>query len=87
MAHPDFEEFLACLNASGDRYLIIGAHAVALHVRPRATKDLDVFIDRAAANASRVIAAIRAFTGTDFARLPFTPSPRGKGRAPGTHVV
>jgi len=36
MAHPDFEEFIASFNARRVRYLIIGAHAVALHARPRA---------------------------------------------------
>jgi hypothetical protein len=44
MKSRDYEEFAESLNASGARYLIIGAHAVAFHARPRATKDFDVFI-------------------------------------------
>ena len=63
MAHPDYEEFVAALNAHGVRYLIGGAHAVGLYARPRATKDLDVFIAPTAANARRAEAAIRDFFG------------------------
>lgn len=47
MASRDYEEFIAALNARGVRYLIVGAHAVALHTRPRATKALDVLVDPA----------------------------------------
>ncbi len=40
----DFEELLESLNARKVRYLIGGAHALAFHARPRATKDLDLFV-------------------------------------------
>ena len=63
MGSPDFEEFIAALNAHGVRYLIVGAHAVAFHARPRATKDLDILIDPTAANARRTLKAIREFFG------------------------
>jgi hypothetical protein len=61
MAHPDFEELLASFNASGVRYLIGGAHALAHHARPRASKDLEVYIDATPANARRVVKALMAF--------------------------
>ena len=63
MAFPDYEEFLAALNAHGVRYLIVGAHAVAYHAQPRATKDLDILLDPAPANARRVLGALQAFFG------------------------
>lgn len=63
MAYPDFEEFIAALNARGVRYLIIGAHAVAFHARPRATKDLDFLVDPTPTNAKRLRAALRDFFG------------------------
>ncbi len=66
MRSRDYEEFIESLNASGARYLIVGAHAVALHARPRATKDLDLFIEPSPDNAERVLAAIRAFLGSDI---------------------
>jgi len=63
MAHPDFEELLAEFNTERVRYLIGGAHAVALHARPRASKDIDIFIDPTPANAKRAIAALTRFFG------------------------
>ena len=63
MAHRDYEEFLASLNAHGVRYLVGGAHALAFHARPRATKDLDIFIEPTAKNAARVVAAVGEFFG------------------------
>lgn len=59
----DYEEFIAALNGQGVRYLVIGAHAVAFHARPRATKDLDILLDPTPANARRALAAIRGFFG------------------------
>ncbi|MBI4515471.1 MAG: nucleotidyltransferase [Deltaproteobacteria bacterium] len=49
------------MNAHGVRYLVVGAHAVAFHARPRATKDLDVLIEPTATNARKVLAALRDF--------------------------
>jgi hypothetical protein len=59
----DFEELLESLNARGVRYLIGGAHALAFHARPRATKDLDLFVAPTRANASRFILALTDFFG------------------------
>ncbi len=64
MTFPDFEEFIASLNAHRVRYLIVGGYAVGFHVRPRATKDIDVLVDRSAANAARARAALVDFLGT-----------------------
>src|SRR5574341_1146760 len=63
MASRDYEEFIAALNDRGVRYLLIGAHAVAFHARPRATKDLDILLEPTPANARRTLAALRDFFG------------------------
>ena len=63
MSFPDFEEFIGALNARKVRYLVIGAHAVAFHARPRATKDLDVYVDPTTANARKLRAALGDFFG------------------------
>jgi hypothetical protein len=63
MVSRDFEEFLGELNAHDVRYLVIGAHAVAFHARPRATKDLDVFVEPEPRNAERLLIALRVFFG------------------------
>ena len=58
---PDWNEFIACLQRHRARYLIVGAHAVAAHGRPRATQDLDVWVAPPPGNAKRVGAALRDF--------------------------
>jgi hypothetical protein len=63
VSFPDFEEFIASLNAHRVRYLIVGAYAVGFHARPRATKDIDVLIDRTASNARRARACLLDFLG------------------------
>jgi len=63
MPSHDYEEFIGALNAHGVRYLVVGAHAVAFHARPRATRDLDILLDPAPANARRALAALREFFG------------------------
>lgn len=60
----DFEELLGSLNDAGVKYLIGGAHALALHARPRATKDLGLFVAPTRANAMRFIEALTVFFGT-----------------------
>jgi hypothetical protein len=59
--NPDFAEMLAAFNAAGAEYLVVGAHALAAHGRPRATGDLDLWVRPTEANARRVHAALRAF--------------------------
>jgi predicted nucleotidyltransferase len=63
MPFQDYEEFIAALNDHGVRYLLIGAHAVAFHARPRATKELDILLDPTPRNARRALAAVRDFFG------------------------
>jgi hypothetical protein len=38
-ATKDFEELLGCLKRHEARFVVVGAHAVAYHVKPRYTKD------------------------------------------------
>jgi hypothetical protein len=57
----DFREFLSLLNANRVEYLLVGGYAVGIHGYPRATIDLDIWIDARPDNASRVLAAVRSF--------------------------
>jgi hypothetical protein len=57
----DFREFLLYLNAREVDYLVIGGHAVAFHGYPRATMDLDVWVDVNDQNAARLVTALRDF--------------------------
>lgn len=78
MRSRDYEEFIESLNQLDVRYLIVGAHAVAFHARPRATKDLDVFIEPTSENAERVLDAIRQFLGADLGIKPRDLSTPGR---------
>jgi hypothetical protein len=57
----DFLDFLSALIAVEARFLVVGAHALAVHGMPRATGDMDVWIDRSAENASLVWRALETF--------------------------
>ena len=59
--NPDFVDLLRAFIAADVRFLVVGAYALALHGRPRATGDLDLWVDATAENAPRVIDALAAF--------------------------
>ncbi len=61
MTEKDYEDLLGCLTRHGVRALIVGAHAVALHAKPRYTKDIDILVEPTPENAARLIAALDAF--------------------------
>ncbi|HET7544069.1 MAG TPA: hypothetical protein VFK05_29560 [Polyangiaceae bacterium] len=58
---PDFLDLLRALLAAEARFMIVGAYAVGVHGRPRATKDLDVWVEASVTNAPKVLAALREF--------------------------
>lgn len=47
---PDFLDLLRALSGADVRFLVVGAYAVGVHGRPRATKDLDVWVEASADN-------------------------------------
>jgi len=59
--NEDFEDFLRALLDARAEFLLVGAHAMAVHGAPRATGDLDVFVKPSEPNASRVVAALVEF--------------------------
>jgi hypothetical protein len=72
--NQDFVDLLRAFIAAEVRFLIVGAYALAIHGRPRATGDLDVWIEPTPENARRVMRALAAFgaplseiTEADFA--------------------
>ena len=58
---PDFRDLLRAFVAHDVRFLVVGAYALAVLGRPRATGDLDVWIDATPGNAARTIAALRDY--------------------------
>lgn len=59
--NEDFLDLLQSLLTANARFLVVGAHALAVHGVPRATGDLDVWVEPSNENASRVWTALMAF--------------------------
>jgi hypothetical protein len=59
--NEDFKDLLAALLGAEARFLVVGAHAMAVHGVPRATGDLDVWIARDGSNTERVWSALMRF--------------------------
>ena len=59
--NDDFSDLLRALLSAGADFLVVGAHALSVHDRPRATKDLDVWIRPTDDNARRVWHALASF--------------------------
>jgi hypothetical protein len=87
--NEDFLDLLRAFNDHDVRFVVVGAYALAVWGRPRATGDLDVWIEASAENAPRVIAALAAFGApltdvaeADFARpgIVFQMGPPGENR-------
>lgn len=57
----EWSEFISLLSSHRVRFLIVGAHALAVIGRVRATKDLDLWVEPTRANAKRVCAALADF--------------------------
>jgi hypothetical protein len=57
----DFRDLLAAFLEAGVRFLVVGAHAMAVHGVPRATGDLDVWIAPDPGNADNAWSALVRF--------------------------
>jgi predicted nucleotidyltransferase len=64
----DLREFLELLNSRGVEYVIVGAHSLAFHGRPRYTGDLDILVRAAPENAGKLV---DLFESIRFRRLRF----------------
>lgn len=58
---PDFEDILVLFEKHSVRYLVIGGVAFVFHVKPRYTKDLDIWVDSARDNVMRANQALAEF--------------------------
>jgi hypothetical protein len=57
----DFIDFINLLNIHKVQYMVVGAHALAFHGRPRHTGDLDIWIKPSIENASKMILVLDDF--------------------------
>ncbi len=61
MVNRDFSDLLSAFNEEAVEFLVVGAHALAVHGHVRATRDLDVWVRPSAENAPRILRALAAF--------------------------
>ena len=61
----DLREFLALLNSRGVEYVIVGAHSLAYHGRPRYTGDFDILIRPTPKNADKLVDLVNEFGFAD----------------------
>jgi hypothetical protein len=59
--NEDFADLLRALLKVEARFLVVGAYALAVHGVPRATGDLDVWVEATSKNAAQVWKALIAF--------------------------
>ncbi|MBI3298892.1 MAG: hypothetical protein HYZ75_12050 [Elusimicrobia bacterium] len=59
--HPDFADFIACLERNGVQSVIVGGYALAFLGAPRYTGDVDIWVRPTAPNAKRLLRAIEEF--------------------------
>src|SRR5689334_6638484 len=57
--NQDFLDLLRAFIGHNVRYLIVGAYALGVHGRPRATGDLDVWVDPTPENAANAMSALQ----------------------------
>jgi hypothetical protein len=67
--HPEWTELIELLASHRVRFLIVGAYALAINGRPRATRDLDILIEPTSANAKRFGAAVAEYGYKELAKV------------------
>jgi hypothetical protein len=59
--NQDFVDLLQAFVEADVRFMVVGAYALALHAKPRATGDLDLWVEPDSQNAARVMQALKQF--------------------------
>ncbi len=59
--NQDFVDLLRAFIEDDVRFIVVGAYALALHSKPRATGDLDLWVEPTLENGARVLVALRRF--------------------------
>ena len=61
MMGEDLKDLLRAFNAHAVKYLVVGGYAFGVHAEPRATKNLDLFIQPTQENSEAVFRALAQF--------------------------
>lgn len=66
----DFQDFLRALRQHEVRYVLVGGYSVILHGYSRTTGDLDVWVEKSAANYGRLEKSFYSFGMPVFDMTP-----------------
>ena len=61
MLNEDYRDMLRALSDEKVKFLLVGAYAMAAHGHPRATMDIDIWVQPSRANAEAVLRALDRF--------------------------
>lgn len=61
MLNSDYKDMLQVLLDNGVKFLLVGAYAMGAHGYPRATGDIDIWVEPSAENSARVYRSMEAF--------------------------
>jgi len=61
MLNEDYKEMLQILLEENVKFIVVGAYALGAHGFPRATGDIDIWIEPTAVNAKKVIRSLARF--------------------------
>ena len=61
MLNSDYKDMLQILLGNGVKFLLVGAYAMGAHGYPRATGDIDIWVESSADNSRRVYRSLVAF--------------------------
>ncbi len=70
MLNEDYKEMLSLLLVNRDKFLVVGAYAFGVHRYPRATGDVDIWVECSKENSKRIYDSLIAFGATIS---PLTP--------------
>lgn len=72
--NKDSREFIELLNSRRVDYVIVGAHSLAFHGRPRYTGDLDILVRPGDDNATKLVGLLNefGFAEASFKQTDFT---------------
>jgi predicted nucleotidyltransferase len=59
--NSDYKDMLQALLDNGVKFLLVGAYAMGAHGYPRATGDIDIWVEPSAENSERVYRSMAAF--------------------------
>ena len=74
MLPPDFKDLLEEFGRDAVEFVLVGGYAVAVHGRPRATKDIDLVLEGSKANLARCLDYFSAVITPHAIRPPAFPA-------------